>query len=201
MMQQRQKMLGFDFIRFLFGHSVFAKFSFGFGTAGIEPPSLTLQSSQMRPFTLTLGATLGQGINFGIGSSVMEGVGYNLSLNLAENETSIAPQISYKITPNIEFTGQCEVALMSGSFSHNLTMGYMLGEATQAQVDFSREFEDYGEKLKSRVTLSYLHQGYAFKVPIMCYEDSSSSAGLAMTSGLFLMANLGSYLMLRYRQS
>ena len=64
---------------------------------------------------------------------------------------------------------------------------------------FSREFDEFGQKLKSAaVHFNYVHNGFIFKLPIYCYNKKESTPGLVMTSLMFGALNCVAYLGLRY---
>lgn len=132
-------------------------------------------------------------IEKGIPDDGSSNIGYKLDFNLGQQSAGVTPAIFYRVSENIDLSAAMGIEL-SGDVRQTLALIYKIAGAKQIHVTFSRNFQEFGNKLdSSHVNLVYSHNGFVFKFPIFTYNQAQNNSGLLLSTALFLSANALSY--------
>ena len=78
---------------------------------------------------------------------------------------------------------------------------YDLSQETKVAVQFTNSMDNLTELKETVVIVQLQHQGYAFKLPVYGFIDTDNKRGILMTFGVFALANLITYKLLKYKKS
>ena len=106
---------------------------------------------------------------------------------------TVNPGIMYKVNKDTRLV--CTVGVNNtAEVNHDITLSYDLKQNRHISILFQRSFKNWGESLEeSRVQIQYATMGYAFKMPIYCYNQKENNQGLLMTCLLFAASNAVTY--------